>query len=153
MITPERHLRRFVRWLAAHGVVHLLLLASVAGCVYPLAWMFLTSVETDEELGQGAAVPSLPRFCGHSPYVRDAVELPRPEGVDTVELARVLPKLTEGATQRTLAALPSRAPTTVDRAEWARSAATALVARALARTPLQELASNTASTPAPTRQP
>src|SRR5580704_5106167 len=65
-------LARAWRWVWMRGSIHALLLVAVAGCMYPLVWMFMTSIKTDEELAQSDDVPSLPVFRDHSPYVRDA---------------------------------------------------------------------------------
>ena len=84
---------RAARWIVAKGWIHALLLICVGVCVYPLLWMFMTSVKTDEEIGRDEVVPTIPVFRDHSPYVRDPFELARPADVDPARFAAVLPAL------------------------------------------------------------
>src|SRR5258708_5814664 len=138
---PPRSLRqrasRPVRWLATRGLVHVLLLAATAGCVYPLAWMIMTSVKTDEELGENAAMPRLPSFRGSSPYVRDEAPIAVPDDVEPRRFRAILPQLRDATTSTVEAALPRRASPPVDSRRWASSAAAALTNRALAQLPRQ----------------
>jgi len=128
---------RFGRWLAARGWIHVLLITLVAGCLYPLVWMFLTSIKTDEELGDANLAPALPSFRPRSPYVRDAAPPRRPDDVEPARFAAALPALRAAAEALVAAHLPADAPPSIDRARWIESAAAVLVNRALAQMPRQ----------------
>src|SRR5258705_6984056 len=91
-------LERFGRWVAAKGWIHVLLLTGVIGCIYPLAWMFMTSIKTDEELGRTEMMPTIPTFRAESPYVRGDVEPTKPDAVSAARFSTVLPALPENAT-------------------------------------------------------
>jgi multiple sugar transport system permease protein len=136
---PDSHtaLKRFGRWAASKGWVHLLLLIGVAACLYPIVWMFMTSVKTDEELGRDEVVPSVPVFRDHSPYVREEVEVARPDDVDAARFQIMLPTLRQLTTSIVSSALPKEVPASVDANEWASSAASALLSRAFAQMPKQ----------------
>src|ERR1700733_9842898 len=96
---------RFGRWSAEKGWIHALLLVGVAVCLYPLVWMFMMSVKTDEEIGDDALFPSIPVFRDHSPYVRDGSEIVRPSDVDVARFATALPALREITTSLVLASM------------------------------------------------
>ncbi len=125
------------RWIWMRGSIHALLLVAVAGCMYPLVWMFMTSIKTDEELAQSDDLPSLPVFRDHSPYVRDEPAIVTPDDVDPTRFRELLPRLRETAVELTRAALPKQMPPAVDGAAWASSAAAALVSRTLVQLPRQ----------------
>src|SRR5271155_2706303 len=95
-------------WMRAS--IHLLLLVTMAGCIYPLVWMFMTSVKTDEELAESDELPALPAFRDHSPYVRDAPDIATPVDVDASRFREVLPRLRETAFDLTMGALPNPLP-------------------------------------------
>jgi multiple sugar transport system permease protein len=128
---------RLGRWVAAKGWVHVLLLTGVIGCVYPLVWMFLTSIKTDEELAGTAVLPSMPVFRDHSPYVRAEVELSKRDDVDASRFAATLPALRSLTASIASSALPPQTPPLVDRDRWASSAASALLERTVAQLPKQ----------------
>src|SRR5258708_6042213 len=130
---------KFGRWLAAKGWIHVLLITMVAGCLYPLVWMFLTSIKTDEELGDSDLAPSFPTFRPQSPYVRDAGLPHRPDDVEPARFEAALPALVAEAQAVVTASLPDAGspPPSVDRARWIESAATVLVNRAIAQLPKQ----------------
>src|SRR5260370_15040826 len=109
---PASHaaLKRFGRWVVAKGWVHLLLLIGVGGCLYPLVWMFMTSIKTDEELTQDAVVPAVPVFRDHSPYVRNEADIVRPGDVEAPRLETILPTLRQLTTSLALSALPHEIP-------------------------------------------
>lgn len=130
-------LARAWRWVWRRGSIHALLLVAVAGCMYPLVWMFMTSIKTDEELAQSDDVPSLPVFRDHSPYVRDEPTIPTLDDVDPTRFRELLPRLRETAAELTRAALPTPVPPAVDGAAWASSAAMALVSRTIVQLPRQ----------------
>src|SRR5580704_112685 len=130
-------LARAWRWVWMRGSIHALLLVAVAGCMYPLVWMFMTSIKTDEELAQSDDVPSLPVFRDHSPYVRDEPAILTPDDVDPTRFRELLPRLRETAAELTRAALPTPVPPAVDGAAWASSAAVALVSRTIIQLPRQ----------------
>jgi multiple sugar transport system permease protein len=132
---PVIRLARLGRWVADRGWVHVLLLTAVAGCVFPFVWMFGASIKTDEELGQGNVMPSLPVFRDHSPYVREERAVTRPDDVTASRFAAALPPLLEVTKAVTASALPSHLPPLVDADDWATSAATALLERTVARMP------------------
>ncbi|MEA2698856.1 MAG: multiple sugar transport system permease protein [Myxococcales bacterium] len=138
---PTRPVRpgidRFGRWVASRGWIHVLLITAVAGCLYPLVWMFLTSIKTDEELGDSAMAPSFPAFRAQSPYVRDAAAVRKPEDVDATRFAAALPDLRDAARTTVEAAMPADVPASIDRQRWLTSAAAALMNRALAQMPRQ----------------
>ncbi len=136
---PAAHpaLKRFGRWAASKGWVHLLLLMGLAGCLYPLIWMFMTSVKTDEELAQHEVVPALPVFRNHSPYVRDDADIVTPADLEAPRLAAILPTLRQLTTSMALSALPKEIPPSVDANRWASSAASALLSRTFAQMPRQ----------------
>jgi multiple sugar transport system permease protein len=105
--------------------------------MYPLVWMFMTSIKTDEELAQSDDVPSLPVFRDHSPYVRDEPAIPTPDDVDPAQFRELLPRLRETAAELTRAALPTPVPPAVDGGAWASSAAATLVSRTVIQLPRQ----------------
>src|SRR6185295_2178428 len=122
---------RLGRWVARRGWIHVLLITGVAGCVYPIVWMFMTSIKTDEELGQSEMAPSLPTFRSQSPYVRGEIEVTKPDDVDASRFASLLPKLREMSRAAVLSNLPREVPPSIDREGWVSSAASALLSRAL----------------------
>jgi ABC-type glycerol-3-phosphate transport system permease component len=130
-------LERVGRWVATKGWIHVLLITGVVGCVYPLAWMFMTSIKTDEELGSGEMVPAMPVFRPQSPYVRDDVPPAKPDDVDPSRFAALLPKLRDLAASAVRAGLPPDAPRSIDADRWVASAASLLVNRAVAQLPKQ----------------
>ncbi len=125
------------RWAAAKGWIHVLLLFGVAVCIFPLVWMFLMSVKTDEELGTEAALLAIPVFRDHSPYVLEAPEVVKPPDVSADRFAAAMPRLRELAAGLAFAALPADRPPSVDPHEWADAAASALLDQALTRLPRQ----------------
>jgi multiple sugar transport system permease protein len=138
MTTPRRSAWTLVlRWVARRGWIHALLALSVTVCVYPLVWMALTSVKTDEEIGEDTVVPAIPVFRDRSPYVRSGVEVPKPMDVDAERFARTLPVLREITTSAVTASLPADSPPSVDARAWGASAATVLLDRTLAQMPRQ----------------
>src|SRR5579862_592885 len=92
-VSSHQRVVRAWRWMLTRGSVHVLLLLAMAGCIYPLVWMLMTSIKTDEELGQSDSWPSLPAFRDHSPYVRDAQPITPPEDVDASRFRAILPAL------------------------------------------------------------
>src|SRR5882757_7720339 len=128
---------RFGRWVARRGWIHVLLLTAVAGCLYPLIWMFLTSIKTDEELGQGDTGVALPAFRGQSPYLRATVEIRKPDDVWAGPFAAVLPALLGAAKASVVQNLAPELPAGIDRDRWATAAASLLTSRALAQMPKQ----------------
>jgi multiple sugar transport system permease protein len=121
------------RWVMTRGWVHLLLLIAMSGCLYPFLWMFVTSVKTDEELAEGDALPVVPVFRDHSPYVRGAPKLIAPDEVSPERFRAVLPKLRDAAFALARAALPPSPPEGVDADQWASSSADALLSRSIAQ--------------------
>src|SRR4051794_22322573 len=71
--------RRFGRWVARKGWIHVLLLTAIEICLYPFIWMFMTSIKTDEELSEASMAPAIPSFQEESPYVRPEAKAERPE--------------------------------------------------------------------------
>src|SRR4051794_32270183 len=128
-------IERFGRWVAQKGWIHVLLLTGVIGCVYPLVWMFMTSIKTDEELGSAEMVPAIPTFRAQSPYVRDAAPLSKPDDVAPARFAEMLPALREVATNAVRLALPGDGPRAIDVQAWVGSAASLLLNRAVAQLP------------------
>src|SRR5882724_10750220 len=120
---------RFGRWIAARGWVHVLLLTGVAICIYPIVWMFMTSIKTDDELGQSRLIPSIPLFRERSPYVRDPADTVRPVDVPPSRFSAALPTLREVTRARVSAGAPSETPPGVDRNLWAASASSVLINR------------------------
>src|SRR5579859_6074921 len=110
-------IERLGRWLARRGWIHVLLLTGVVGCIYPIVWMFMTSIKTDEELGQ-AAMPALPTFREESPYVRAPAEPVTPEGAEPAIFAAMLPRLRDAATRAVAANVPADAPPRIDLEKW-----------------------------------
>ncbi|HEY2510101.1 MAG TPA: hypothetical protein VGI39_04570, partial [Polyangiaceae bacterium] len=131
--------RRFGRWVLERGWVHALLWAWALACVSPVTWMVATSLMTDEELGQEQMTPRLPVARAASPYVRDPLEVRAPDGVSPEHFAALAPRLHEEAKATALAAIDALGPTLppVDRSAWAASAASVLLARAIAQIPRQ----------------
>jgi multiple sugar transport system permease protein len=129
--------QRFGRWVAAKGWVHVLLLTGLSICVYPLIWMFLTSIKTDDDLSQNEFFPSIPVFRDHSPYVRNAVAVSRIADVSPSRFSEVLPRLEELTSFVVLSNLPKPVPTSIDPLRWAASAASVLLNRTLAQLPKQ----------------
>jgi multiple sugar transport system permease protein len=130
-------LARFVRWITRKAWVHALLLIAMVVCVYPVVWMFLTSIMTDEEIGQNGSVPSFPIFRDHSPYVRDDAEISPPEGVDPARFAAILPRLRERTVSVVSSTLATQATVSVDSDRWIASATSILVNRTIAQIPRQ----------------
>jgi ABC-type glycerol-3-phosphate transport system permease component len=130
-------IERFGRWVAAKGWIHVLLITGVIGCVYPLVWMFLTSIKTDEELGRTEMVPAVPTFRPQSPYVRDDVRPAKPDELDPARFAAALPALREQAAAAVRANVPKDVPASVDVDRWVASAASALVERGVSQLPKQ----------------
>jgi len=128
---------RFGRWVAARGWIHVLLITGVVGCIYPIVWMFMTSIKTDEELGKSEMAPALPMFRSQSPYVRDGVEVAKPDDVDPSRFAAALPRLREVAKTTVSSSVPNDTPSSIDSDRWASSAASVLLNRALAQMPKQ----------------
>jgi multiple sugar transport system permease protein len=128
---------RFGRWVAAKGWIHVLLITGVIGCIYPLVWMFMTSIKTDEELGRTEMIPTVPTFRPQSPYVRDDVVPTKPEDLDAARFAAALPALRELATAAVRANVPKDVPGSIDVDRWVASAASALLDRGLAQLPKQ----------------
>jgi multiple sugar transport system permease protein len=133
--TPASHavIGRVGRWVAEKGWIHVLLLTAVAGCLYPVVWMFMTSIKTDEELGQSEMVPELPSFRSRSPYVRALAGVEKPGDVDPSRFAAMLPTFSEMARAAVRAGLPSQLPRSVDADPWVASAASVLLNRAVAQ--------------------
>src|ERR1700733_1472206 len=125
------------RWAASKGWIHALLLVGVVVCVYPLLWMFMMSVRTDEEISRDEIVPTIPVFRDHSPYVRDPLEVARPTEAYAARFAAALPALRTLTTSIARSALPQPAPPSVDPQVWASSAASVLLNRTLNRMPKQ----------------
>src|SRR3954469_23167775 len=109
-------IERVGRWVAAKGWIHVLLLTAVVGCLYPLVWMFMTSIKTDEELGQSQLAPAFPRFRARSPYLREAAPITRPADVAPSRFAAVLPALRLAAQAAVRSSMPADAPPSIDRA-------------------------------------
>jgi multiple sugar transport system permease protein len=128
---------RVGRWVADKGWIHALLVIGVALCVYPLVWMFMMSVKTDEELGQDEVIPAIPVFRDHSPYVRDPPDIARPDDVEATRFAAALPALRQVAVSTVLSNLPPDPPPSVDSQAWASSAASVLLSRTINQMPRQ----------------
>ncbi len=119
--------------MAAKGWVHVLLLTGVAICLYPLVWMFLTSIKTDEELGDGRGVPAVPLFHDASPYIRGELETVRPDGVSASQFLASLPKLRDLTIAAVARSLPRDLPSSVSRETWTSSATSLLLGRTVNR--------------------
>jgi multiple sugar transport system permease protein len=128
---------RVARWAVTKGWIHALLLVGVAVCVYPMLWMFMMSIKTDEEIGQDTALPAIPAYRDRSPYVRDPPPVVRPADVDPVRFAEILPALREISTTIVESGLPAHPPPSVDARAWVSSAAEALLGRTLGQMPRQ----------------
>src|SRR3954451_15496571 len=76
-----RRRSRFAVYFTNHGWVHALLLLSVWLFLFPFLWMLATSVKTDEELMDGAILPTIETFRPTSPYVRPRLEARKPGDV------------------------------------------------------------------------
>jgi multiple sugar transport system permease protein len=127
--------QRFGRWIADKGWIHVLLLTGVAICLYPFVWMLLLSIQTDEELAANKAESSLPSFRKSSPYVRERVNIERPEDVPAAQWSSLEGPLWELTLSVVGGHLPSTAPPSVDRRDWALSAASMLMSQILPRVP------------------
>lgn len=125
--------RRLLRWTLQRAWVHALLLLAVALFLYPLLWMALTSVKTDEELAELSPMPSLPAFRAASPYVREARGPEQPAGVPDAVWARLGPELELEAGSFVLPLLPDVVG--VEHGEWARASGMALARTVAARLP------------------
>ena len=128
---------RLGRWVAAKGWIHVLLVTGVVGCLYPLVWMFMTSIKTDEELGRREMIPAVPTFRSESPYVRDGDLVAKPDDVEPAPFSAALPRLREVTTAAVRASLPSIVPRSIDADRWTVSAASVLLNRTLAQLPKQ----------------
>jgi multiple sugar transport system permease protein len=129
--TWARAARRFL----GEAWIHALLLAGVGICAFPLVWMFLTSVKTDDEVAQDSMVPAIPEFRASSPYVPEPPAVTAPVDVDAATFAAALPSLRELTTSLAAAALPAERPPLVDARAWASSAGAFLLNRALEQMP------------------
>jgi multiple sugar transport system permease protein len=128
---------RFGRWVAAKGWVHVLLLTGLAICIYPLIWMFMSSIKTNDELSENDLLPSVPVFRDHSPYVRDPVGVSKLPDVSPSRFSEVLPRLQEVTAFHVLSNVPKEIPPSVDALRWAASAASVLLDRTIAQLPKQ----------------
>jgi multiple sugar transport system permease protein len=128
---------RFGRWVAARGWVHVLLVTGLAICFYPLLWMLLTSIKTDDELARDEVLPAIPTFRAESPYVRDPVETVAPADVEAARFESILPELRRLTTSVVLSNEPRQALPSVDRQRWVASAASVLLNATLAQMPRQ----------------
>ena len=81
------------RYFVARGWLHLILLVGLGLFIFPLLWMAATSMKTDDELTNGAWLPSMPRFVERSPYVRTAPAPAKPIGIELERFERFLPML------------------------------------------------------------
>jgi multiple sugar transport system permease protein len=125
------------RWMATRGWVHVLLITGVAICLYPLLWMFMTSIKTDEELAESEVAPSIPLFRERSPYLRAEAGIAKPDDVPAASFAAALPELRELTTSAVSASLPKEMPPSISPDRWAASAVSVLLNRALGRMPKQ----------------
>jgi ABC-type glycerol-3-phosphate transport system permease component len=82
-------------YFVSRGWLHLILLTGVGIFIFPLLWMTATSMKTDDELTNGAWLPSMPRFVQRSPYVLRAPAPARPIGVELDRFEKFLPMLAQ----------------------------------------------------------
>jgi ABC-type glycerol-3-phosphate transport system permease component len=82
-------------YFVSRGWLHLLLLTGVGVFIFPLLWMAATSMKTDDELTNGAWLPSMPRFVERSPYVLRAPAPSKPIGVELERFEKFVPMLAE----------------------------------------------------------
>jgi multiple sugar transport system permease protein len=128
---------RLVRWGTDRGWIHALLLIGCAVCLYPILWMFLMSIKTDEEIGEDTLFPSVPVFRDQSPFVREPGPLVLPPDVAAARISGALPRLREITTSLVQAGLPATLPGSVDPQAWAAAATSALLNRMMSQLPKQ----------------
>ena len=109
-----------MRFLRA-TMTHVMLLTISATFLFPFAWMFFTSIKTDDELARVDDLPSLPSFRAVSPYALARPPAERPDEVSADAWKKSLPTMTDIAHAR-VAAVATSGPQTI-----AIDAATALV--------------------------
>jgi len=143
MIERDHPLARFGHWVAAKGWVHVLLLTGVTVCLYPILWMFLTSIKTDEELGNGRSVPAIPVFHAESPYVRADAQVARPDDVPPSAFSEAMPRLRELTSDAVGRSLPRDVTGTLGLDQWSASATSVLLDRIVNRIPKQTWSSGT----------
>jgi multiple sugar transport system permease protein len=83
------------QYFVSRGWLHLILLTGVGVFIFPLVWMAATSMKTDDELTNGAWLPSVPRFVAASPYVLNAPAPVKPIGVELERFERFAPMLAD----------------------------------------------------------
>src|SRR5437762_2703312 len=99
-LASSRKKSLIVRYLAEYGWVHLLLIACIGIFLFPFAYMFATSMKTDDELSESGWLPTIPSFLRASPYVREVAQVVRPSEAPPEKWERVLPQfkqITEAA--------------------------------------------------------
>ncbi|MDQ3439342.1 MAG: hypothetical protein M3478_03220, partial [Planctomycetota bacterium] len=103
---------RIARYFVSRGWLRLILLTGVGIFIFPLLWMAATSMKTDDELTNGAWLPSMPRFVSRSPYVLNAPLPAKPIGVEPERFEKFVPMLadvTRSAVDRANPASPEHA--------------------------------------------
>ncbi|MBC8108966.1 MAG: hypothetical protein H7Z14_20440, partial [Anaerolineae bacterium] len=92
--------RSFLRYIAARGWAHVLMLTFAMMFLFPFLWMIGTSLKTDEELTEGHTLPQWPSFRESSPYARSVPTIVKPADLSDEKWATILPKLQAVARQR-----------------------------------------------------
>lgn len=118
-LAPPREIRskqsRFVRYIIGHGWIHLMLLTGVAIFLFPFAYMFLTSMKTDEELIDSSWFPAIPHYVPKSPYVRSTPDASPPMEAQSAVWEAVLPQFRQLAkTAIDAAPLPAAAESSLE---------------------------------------
>lgn len=104
-LAASRTAPRWMRYIISRGWIHLLALSLVAVFLFPFAYMFLTSLKTDEELTDPGSLAAIPTFQSQSPRVRDADPITRPPEASEQTFNAVLPTLRQ-LTRNTVDAAP-----------------------------------------------
>ncbi len=130
----QRPLRsRLWRLVVDHWVIHLTLITLAGLFVLPFLWMIGMSLKTDDEATNTALFPSVPTFCGVSPYVVEPAAIERPAGVSAARWNGILPQLTQ-VVEASMSKLPLPLGTPSDSGEKLyRAAETEAITRGLSR--------------------
>jgi multiple sugar transport system permease protein len=137
-ILPSRS-RRFLHALVTRGWIHVALLTCVGIFLFPFAYMFATSLKTDDELLETGWLPAIPQFEGISPRVKPTPAVSKPGEAPQETWDAVLPQLrqiTRAAVDAYVAkhgAAGHAGAESVDANEYRAAATEMLVSRIVAR--------------------
>src|SRR5687767_6476655 len=94
-VASSRALPRLIRLCVDYAWVHVLALFLLAVFLFPFAYMFGTSLKTEEELTISRWFPTVPTFVAASPRVRDIDPVAKPAEAPAAMWDTALPVLRE----------------------------------------------------------